>query len=78
VKVAETVTALFGIVNVHGLLETPPEQEAPDTAHLENDEPEEGVAVIEIDEATSSEHPFGSVQDGLTVPEPELILVNSV
>ena len=71
VKVAETVTALFGIVKVHGLLETPPEHEAPDSVHLENDEPDEGEAVTEIDDPTFSEHPFGLAQEGLTVPEPE-------
>ena len=78
VKVAKTVTGLFGIANVQGLIETAAEHETPDTAQLENIEPVEGVAVTEIDEPTCSEQPFGSTQEGLTVPDPELTSVVSV
>lgn len=35
-KVAETVTALLGIENAQGLLEEPPEQDAPNMVQLEN------------------------------------------
>lgn len=72
-KVADTVTALFGIVNWQGLLEEPPEQDAPDIVQLENCQLAEGVAVTEIDEPTPSEQPLG--QSGLTEPEPEATFV---
>jgi len=58
VKVGETVTGLLGIVNMHGLLEDPPEQDAPVTVQLENVKPEEGVAETEIGEPTVSEQPL--------------------
>ena len=75
-KVTETVTALFGIVKVHGLLEEPPEHDAPVILQLENVHPEEGVSIMEIDEPTASEQPLGQL--GLTDPEPEATLVVKV
>ena len=76
VKVAEIVTPLFGIVKVQGLLNEPPEQDAPDTVQPENCQLAEGVAVTEIEEPTASEHPLGQL--GLTEPEPEAILLVKV
>jgi len=52
---ADTATALLGIVNVHGLLEAPLEHEAPVTDQLENCQPGEGVAVTETVVPTASE-----------------------
>ena len=72
-NVADTVTALFGIVNVHGLLEEPPEHEAPLILQLENFQLVDGVAVTEIDELTCSWQPLG--QSGDTEPEPEATFV---
>jgi hypothetical protein len=76
VKVAMSVTALFGIVNWQGLLEEPPEQEAPDIVQLENCQLAEGVALTEMDEPNSSEQPLGQL--GETDPEPETISVVNV
>jgi hypothetical protein len=71
VKVADTVTALLGIVNVQGLLDEPPEQDAPDMVQLENCQLVDGVAVTETGELTAVEQPSGPGQFGLTDPEPE-------
>jgi len=76
VKVADTVTPLLGIVKVHGLLEEPPEQDAPDTVQLENCQLAEGVAITETEEPTAAEHPLG--QFGETDPEPEATFVVKV
>ena len=75
-KVAETVTPLFGIEKVQGLLEAPPEQDAPDTVQLENCQLVLGVAVTEIDDPTPSEQP--PEQLGETEPEPEATFVVKV
>jgi len=72
-KVADSVTALFGIVNSQGLLEEPPAQDAPDMDQLENCQLAEGVAVTDIEEPTSSEQPLGQL--GATEPEPEATFV---
>jgi hypothetical protein len=66
---ASNVTAVAGIVKVQGLLEEPPEQEAPDMVQLENCQSAEGVALTEINELTVSEQPLGQL--GQTEPEPE-------
>lgn len=63
------------MVKAQGLLEEPPEQEAPDKVQLENRQPELGVAVTVTGEPTASEHPLG--QFGLTEPEPEATFVVS-
>jgi hypothetical protein len=76
VKIAETVTGLFGMVKAQGLLELPPEHDAPVMLQLENCQLAEGVAVTEIDEPTASEHPLG--QFGETDPEPEATFVVKV
>jgi len=76
VKVADTVTGLFGMVRAHGLVEEVPEQDAPVALQPENDHPEAGAAVREIDEATASEHPLGQL--GVTVPEPDPTFVVKV
>jgi hypothetical protein len=73
-KLADTVTGLFGIVNVQGSLEGPPEQDAPDVVQLENCQLADGFAATEIDEPTASEHPLGQL--GETDPEPEAFVVN--
>ena len=73
VKVAETVTPLFGIVKVQGLPNEPLEQDAPVTVQLENTYPEATVAVTETEDPTASEHPLG--QFGETEPEPEATFV---
>jgi hypothetical protein len=70
------VTALFGIVKVHGLLEEPPEQDAPLILQLENCQVAEGVAITEIDDPTRSLQPLG--QFGLTEPDPEPTFVANV
>jgi hypothetical protein len=75
-KVTETVTALFGMVKVHGLLEEPAEHDALVILQLENCQLAEGVAITEIDEPTPSEQLLG--QFGLTEPEPEATLVVKV
>jgi hypothetical protein len=75
-KVAVRVTALFGIVKAQGLLEDPPEQDAPDMIQLENCQLAEGVALTEINEPTPSEQPLGQL--GETEPEPETTLVVKV
>ena len=72
-NVTETVTALLGIVNWHGLPVEPPEQEAPDVVQLENCQLAEEVAITEIEEPTASEHSLG--QFGETEPEPEATFV---
>jgi len=74
--VAETVTGLLGIEKVQGLLEGPPEHDAPVTLQPENCQSAEGVAATEIDEPTPSEQPLG--QFGETEPEPEATLVVKV
>jgi hypothetical protein len=76
VKAAFNVTALLGIVKVQGLLEEPPEQDAPVTLQLENCQLAEGDAVTEIDEPAPSAQPLG--QFGLTDPEPEATFVVNV
>ena len=76
VKVAVSVTALSGIVNWQGLLEEPPEQDAPLIVQLENCQLVEGVAVTEIDEPAPSLQPLGQL--GETEPEPEVTLVVKV
>jgi hypothetical protein len=73
VKVAVSVTALAGIVNWQGLLEEPPEQDAPLIVQLEKCQLVEGVAVTGIDEPTSSLQPLG--QFGETEPEPATLVV---
>jgi len=72
-NVAATVTALLGMVNVHGLVVEPPEHEAPVIVQLENAHPEAGVGVTVIGDPTGSEQPLG--QFGLTEPEPEATFV---
>ncbi len=74
-KVADTVTALSGMEKAQGLLEAPPEHDAPDTAQVENCQLVEGIALTEIEEPTSSEQPLGQL--GLTEPEPEATFVVS-
>ena len=69
-NVAETVTALLGIVNVQGLPNEPPEHDAPVTLQLENCQPELGVAVTEIVESADSAQPLGPGQFGITEPDP--------
>jgi hypothetical protein len=76
VKVADTVTVLFGMVNVHGFDEDPPEQDAPVTVQLEKAQPDEAVAVTLTDEPTASEQPLGQLAE--TDPEPEATFVVSV
>jgi hypothetical protein len=67
VNVADTVTALLGIENVHGLVE----HEIPVRVdQFENCHPEEGVAVTVIGEPTPSEQPPEPGQFGLTEPKP--------
>ena len=78
VKVAETVTALLGIVNVHGLLVEPLEHEAPVTVQLANMYAKAAVAATEIGEPTVSLQPVGPGQLGVTEPEPVLMSVVSV
>ena len=73
VNVAETVTPLFGIVKVQGLLNEPSEQDAPVTVQLENTYPEATVAVTETEEPIASAHLLG--QFGETEPEPEATFV---
>jgi hypothetical protein len=76
VNVAVIVTGLFGIVKAQGLLDDPPEQDAPVTLQPENSQLAEGVTVTEIDEPTASEHPLGQL--GETEPEPEATFVVKV
>ena len=73
VIVAETVTGLFGIVKVHGLLVKPPAHETPRVVHLENCQVTEGVAVTVIRDPTVFEHPLGQL--GVTDPSPEATFV---
>jgi len=73
VKAADIVTALFGMVKVQGLLDGPPEQDAPVMLQLENCQLADGVAATEFDEPTPSRQPLG--QFGLTEPEPESTFV---
>ena len=47
-KFAVTLTVPLGIENEHGLLEEPALHETPDIDQLENEYPDEAVAVIEI------------------------------
>jgi hypothetical protein len=72
VKAAFNVTALFGILKVHGLLDDPPEQDTPALIQPENCQTllGVGVAVTVIGAPTTSEQPE-LAQLGLTVPEPE-------
>ncbi len=44
-----TVTALLGILNVHGLVDDPPLQDAPDIAQPEKRYPDDGDAETETD-----------------------------
>jgi len=76
VKVAETVTALLGIVKAHGVVEEPLEQDAPIMLQPTNCHPELGVAVTDTRCPTASEQPLG--QFGLTEPEPEATFVSKV
>jgi len=69
VKVAETVTAWLGIEKAHGLVEEPPEQDAPLMLQPENCQLTEGVAETEIGVPTTSAHPLGQLGD--TEPDPE-------
>jgi hypothetical protein len=76
VKVADTVTSLFGMVNVHGFDEDPPEQDAPVTVQLENVQPEVAVAETETDDPTCCWQPLGQL--GETEPLSEAAFVVKV
>jgi hypothetical protein len=78
VKVAETVTGLLGIEKVQGLLEGPPEHDAPVTLQLENCQPELGVACTVCDEPTVSLQPLGLGQFGEMEPDPASTPVTNV
>ena len=70
-KVAGTVTGVFDIKNVHGLLEEPPEQAAPVTVQPEKVQPEAGAAETEISSPMNSVQPLEQLGGGgVTVTEP--------
>lgn len=75
-KVADTVAALLGMLNVHGFDEAPPEQDAPVTVQLENAHPEVAVAETETDDPTCCWQPLGQL--GETEPDPASTLVINV
>jgi len=73
-KVAEMVTALLGIVNVHGLLVALPEQETFWVVQLESFQPELGFAVTVTVESTLSEHPLEQLGETEPLPEPTTVI----
>lgn len=76
VKVAESVTALSGMVKIHGLLDEPPEHDAPITFQMENCQLEDGFAPTVIEEPTALEQPLAQL--GESEPEPEATFVVKV
>ena len=73
-KLAETVTALMGIVKVQGFAVDPLVQDVPVVLQLENCHPVLEEALIETDTPTPSKHPLGQL--GLTVPVPATFVDN--
>ena len=74
VKVAETVTSLFGIMNAHTFTGRPLAHVAPVILQLIN--APAGVAVTVTVPPTVAEQPVGQL--GTTVPEPAATFVNKV
>jgi hypothetical protein len=73
-KVTEMVTALLGIVNVHGLLVALPEQETFWVVQLENLQLELGFAVTVTVESIPSEHPLEQLGETEPLPEPTIVV----